>query len=347
MYRKIGKSADFILEYQPHLLAGIDSHIAGQENFENSYLSAPIRMNCVVCNTQLVSKDFSRNKIEYSCCDLCGHLNGNHQVSDELADITYDSQTEQSMKYDKLYIMSKEKFLDSVSSIYTPKAEFIRDSLANLGVGLGIKILDYGTGAGHMVKALRDVGFRNVEGIDPMKTTIDFGKSIMGIEGLSRIQIQDSLEFLKQTSSELITMICTLPHVTDQNETLLAMIDNPNIKYTFQKLPMFSLGAMLDVTSPNTNSRVLAGAHTHLYTESSLSFIENKYGLKRVSEWRFGADILDLYRNILIKLNRAESTERFKGNFSASFLPMINELQKVVDSNNFASEIHLLWELPS
>ena len=347
MFRKIGKSADFILEYQPHLLSGIDSHIADQENFESSYIEAPFRTNCVVCNTQIGSTDFSRNKIEYSFCDLCGHLNGNHQLSDELADATYDSQTEQSMKYDKLYIMSKEKFLDSVSTIYTPKAEFIRDSLANSATGLGMKILDYGTGSGHMVKALRDVGFTNVEGIDPMKTTIDFGESVMGIEGLSRIQIQDSLEFLKQTTSELIVMICTLPHVTNQNETLLAMIENPSVKYTFQKLPMFSLEAMLDVTSPGTNSRVLAGAHTHLYTESSLNFIENKYGLKRVSEWRFGSDILDLYRNILIKLNRAHSTERLKGNFSASFLPMINELQKVVDSNNYSSEIHLLWELPS
>jgi hypothetical protein len=197
-----------------------------------------------------------------------------------------------------------------------------------------------------MVKALRDVGFTTVEGIDPMKTTIEFGKTTMGIAGLNRVQIQDSLIHLSQTSAQLVTMICTLPHVTDQDATLSTMLNNNNIKYTFQKLPMFSLGSMLDVISPKTNSRVLSGAHTHLYTEKSLSYIENKYSLKRIAEWRFGADILDLYRHIQISLHQLNFSETFKSEFTSKFTPLIDDLQRTIDSNNFASEIHVLWELP-
>jgi SAM-dependent methyltransferase len=346
MYKKIGKSADFILEYQPHLLDGIDSHIADQENFESSYRESPVRPTCVVCEAALGDADFLRNSIQYIFCRICGHLNGNHQVSEDLADLTYDSQTEQSMKYDKLYIMPKEKFLNTVAKIYLPKAEFLQSSLVEIENLLDLRILDFGTGSGHMVKALGDLGFNNVIGIDPMKTTIEYGKKVIGIEGLSRIRIQDSLDFLRHTNAELITMLCTLPHVTNHHEILSAMVTNPNIRYTFQKLPMFSLGSMLDVTSPTTNSRVLAGAHNHVYTDSSLEFIEKRYGLKRISEWRFGSDIVDLYRNILIKLNRIEGSENAKTKFSEKFLPMIDDLQRVVDSNNFASEIHILWEVP-
>lgn len=344
MLRRFGKSSDFLFEYQPHLLDGIDIHCAQAEIFEKSYRASSIRSNCVVCETQLGRRDFSRNSIDFILCRVCGHINGNHELSDELADSTYDSQATESMKYDKLYIMSKEKYSKAVSKIYVPKADFIKESLADLPNVLDLNILDFGTGSGHMVQALRDVGFGSVKGIDPMQTTVDFGKEVMRVSGLSKVPIRDSIKFLEQTTSELITMICTLPHVASQNEVMLAMSQNPSIRYTFQKLPMFSLGAMLDVTSPNTNSRVLAGAHNHLYTDKSLEFMEKKYGLKRISEWRFGSDILDLYRNILIKLTRAESSMEFKSYFSDSFLSMLDELQLVVDANKFASEIHVLWE---
>jgi hypothetical protein len=344
MLRKVGKSSDFLFEYQPHLLGGIDSHCAQAEIFEKSYRASPIRSKCVVCETQLGPADFSRNSIDYILCSVCGHINGNHELSDKLADSTYDSQTTESMKYDELYIMPKEKYLKTVSKIYLPKAEFVKESLAFLPDVLNLQILDFGTGSGHMVQALRDAGFRSVKGIDPMQSTVNFGNIVMGVNGLSKVAIRDSIKFLEQTSSELISMICTLPHVTNQNKVLLAMSKNPNIRYTFQKLPMFSLGAMLDITSPNTNSRVLAGTHNHLYTEKSLEFMEKLYGLNRISEWRFGSDILDLYRNIFIKLTRAESSMEFKSCFSSSFLSMIDELQLVVDTSKFASEIHVLWE---
>ena len=70
---------------------------------------------------------------------------------------------------------------------------------------------------------LFELGFKNVFGIDPMKTTIEFGKTVMSIEGLTRVRIQDSLEFLRRTDSEMITMLCTLPHVTNHDEVLKAM----------------------------------------------------------------------------------------------------------------------------
>jgi hypothetical protein len=187
------------------------------------------------------------------------------------------------------------------------------------------------------------VGFLDVHGIDPMKSTIDFGKNLMHIKNLTRIPASESVNYLLETHAQVISMICTLPHVSDPNSVLSAMKQNNQILFTYQKLPKFSLGSMFDILHPEVNSRVISGAHTNIYTERSLKYIENKYQLERVAEWRFGADIIDLYRNLEIMIQRKKFSKKLSLMLADSFLPLIDKLQITLDQDNFASETHILW----
>lgn len=345
--KKYGKPADGILDYQEYLISEIDEHIKNEQKYEMRYKDLKKRKTCIVCNEKIESIDFTRNSISFSFCCCCGHLNGHHVLEESLADDIYTVQSDTEIKYDKYYIQEKNKFDAAVHDIYEPKAKFLADSLNEINAKSAfkkIKILDFGTGSGHMVKALQNVGFLNVAGIDPMSSTIEFGKKVMGIENLSRIQTSHSIDYLQATDAQIVSMICTLPHVTDPNAVLNAMQQNSKIEYTYQKLPMFSLGAILDISHPEINSRVISGTHTHLYTEESLKFIENKFQLERVSEWRFGADILDIYRNLQVSLNKKEVSLSFSQKFAEAFIPLIDALQLTLDKHNFASEIHILWK---
>lgn len=347
MKKRYGKSSDGILDYQDYLINNIADHIKNEQKYENSYSNSKKLEKCLVCQCELSSSDFVRNFISFSFCTNCGHINGHNILEETLANEIYTNQSDSEIKYDKYYIQEKTKFNDAVHNIYEPKAEFLADSLTEIygkSNTFQMKVLDFGTGSGHMVKALSNVGFIDVKGIDPMNSTIQFGKDVMAVNNLERVPATNSIEYLLSTDAEIVSMICTLPHVADPNAVLQAMKNNPKIKYTYQKLPMFSLGSIFDIAHPDVNSRVISGTHTHIYTEESLKFIESIFDLERVSEWRFGADILDLYRNLQISLNRNKTSSNLSHKFADTFIPLIDSLQLLIDKHNFASEIHLLWK---
>ena len=347
MFKKTGKSSKEILSYQKYLITDINGHIASEKKFEKAYLQSPKRKDCILCQNNLFSEDFIRNEIGYSFCGNCGHLNGHNQLSEKLMDQTYSEQSIDGIQYDKHYIQEINEFNATVQNIYQPKANFLMNALLNDNSSTyvnDLSILDFGTGSGHMVKALEKVGFNKIHGIDPMETTIKFGREILSINNLERVPVSKSTEYLAQSKSDIVSMICTLPHVANHNEILETMKNNSSIRYTFQKLPFFSLSALLDVIYPEINSRVLSGTHTHIYTEKSLEYIEKKYGMVRVGEWRFGADVLDLYRNLQIGISKKNFSNKLSAEVDHNFLPLIDELQLVLDKYNYSSEIHVLWK---
>lgn len=347
MQRKIGKPAAYNLVFQDYLIHGIDNHIKSNRIQEMAYLQSPIREDCITCGFPLKEADFTRNSISFSFCIKCGHLNGRNISREENFIETYQLTKKSGIDYDTHYLDSKSIFEEKVKNIYNPKAKFFKDSILYDSPRINISkinILDFGTASGHMVLALKENGFNNTKGIDPMLSAINHGKEILGIQELSYVPINESISYLRDINLDVVVMMCVLPHIQNQHKILSAMCENPNIKYTFQKFPMFSLASLLDINYSDINSRVLAGAHTNLYTEESLKWIEKKYNLRRVSEWRFGSDILDLYRNLSIKMSKSDFSSVLQKRFKENFVPLIDKLQYSLDDGNFASEIHLVWE---
>ena len=65
-------------------------------------------------------------------------------------------------------------------------------------------------------------------------------------------------------------------------------------------------------------------------------------GLKSIAEWRYGTDIIDLYRHILINLQANKCSKKTIDLFNAGLLDKIDNIQSIFDKSHFCSEIHLL-----
>ena len=92
----------------------------------------------------------------------------------------------------------------------------------------------------------------------------------------------------------------------------------------------------------NVFPRQLFGDHTHLFTEQSLAKLNNLIGVETLAEWRFGADIMDLYRSILVNLELNQSSKKMIDYVNEGLGAKIDELQAVIDQNHFCSDIHVV-----
>ena len=109
---------------------------------------------------------------------------------------------------------------------------------------------------------------------------------------------------------------------------------------------MLSLSTILDSVNPDVYSRVLEPAHTHIYTNESINWLCQKYNWKVLGDWRFGADIADLLRIIMVKLN-LQGDKNFAQICKENLVGIMDDLQHILDKNNFCSDIHILVEKTS
>ena len=88
-------------------------------------------------------------------------------------------------------------------------------------------------------------------------------------------------------------------------------------------------------------NRHAGGTHTHLFTESSIKYMADSIGFEEYAVWKFGSDMMDLYRMICVSLDQNDNSN-LREVFARKFLPMLDELQGVVDRHEEASEIHMI-----
>ena len=88
--------------------------------------------------------------------------------------------------------------------------------------------------------------------------------------------------------------------------------------------------------------RQLHGGHTHLYTENSLKYLAEEFGYKIVSEWWFGTDIVDLYRNLFVNLENKNTSNKLKQHYQEMMQNLIDAMQLELDKKKYSSEVHVL-----
>ena len=93
---------------------------------------------------------------------------------------------------------------------------------------------------------------------------------------------------------------------------------------------------------PEVMPRNLTGGHTHLYTESSIEYFCSEFGFESMAEWWFGTDMVDLYRSILVILERSPSTRPLAESWAIRFKSLIDDIQSAMDKNRESSEVHML-----
>ena len=109
---------------------------------------------------------------------------------------------------------------------------------------------------------------------------------------------------------------------------------------------MFSFSVVLENIFNNVFPRHLSGGHTHLFTEQSIARMNEIIGAKSIAEWRFGVDIMDLYRSALSNLQQNRCSQKLMDYLHNGFGTKLDDLQSILDRNHFCSEIHCVVSKP-
>jgi SAM-dependent methyltransferase len=336
---QFSKSSKFYLNTKKNFFNDNNALLKESLNQNKLYASQPNRKRCKICIAVLPKTvDFTQHNVDYVFCDKCLHLNGRFDDTKSFIEKLYIS--EGGNGYSKNYI--DVNFLQRVTDIYLPKVDFL---ISHLPVKK-YEVLDVGCGGGHFVYAL---SLRNLKasGLDVNKKLVNFGNSQIlhrfnkSPPPLTCTNEDEFYKLVLTSNAKVVSAIGVIEHLRNPHKFFTAF-KKSKAKYLYYSVPMFSFCVLLENVFKNVFPRQLFGDHTHLFTDSSIKKMNKIIGLKSIAEWRYGTDIIDLYRHILINLQANKCSKKTIDLFNAGLLDKIDNIQSIFDKSHFCSEIHLL-----
>lgn len=301
------------------------------------YASQPPRSACKICRGLLpASVDFQSHGVDYVFCERCQHLNGKFEDTQAFVEAIYI--TDDGSDYSKTYI--DENFFQRVNDVYLPKVDFLNESVATPTSA----ILDVGCGGGHFVLAALQRSL-SARGIDVSKSSIDFGNrqisQRLGIDPLKTVSEVGFYDEIVDSDANVVSAIGVIEHLREPHRFIEAFRKS-EAEYIFYSVPMFSLSVVLENIFDNVFPRQLSGAHTHLFSEHSLTELNRLLGVTPLSEWRFGTDAMDLIRHIFTSLQENRVSRKTVDFLQSGLGSKIDDFQSILDKNHFCSEIHVV-----
>jgi 2-polyprenyl-3-methyl-5-hydroxy-6-metoxy-1,4-benzoquinol methylase len=207
--------------------------------------------------------------------------------------------------------------------------------------------LDIGCGAGYFVSALNKLKVKKIYGYDPSISMTKYGNKINNFKKLNYLSINQTLEIIKNTSfSECcVTMIGTLEHIYNSHKILSEIKKNKNIKYFYISVPCYSPSTFIELIFNTNFQRLMAPQHTHVFTDKSIRYMAKKYKFKIISEWWFGTDILDLFRNFIIEIYKKKILNDEYFLFNKMFSEILDNMQLEIDKKKLSSEAHIIFKV--
>jgi 2-polyprenyl-3-methyl-5-hydroxy-6-metoxy-1,4-benzoquinol methylase len=339
---RFGKSGGFLIELKKDLFEQNDLRLERRKQLAQLYASQPGRKKCKNCSEKLDSVSFQKMGVQYRFCVRCGHLNGLNEDTEAFCAAIYTKDEGES--YAQTYFSENKAAFDKrVKQVYLPKAQFLKDALQEMNEDpLRMDFADIGAGSGYFVAALLASGCRNVMGYEVSKSQVAFGNSFLKRTLLKQHGLSDVVGICAGLEAQVVSLIGVLEHLQEPRELLTELVKNSNVQYLFFSLPLFSLCVFFEMVFPEVVPRHLVAGHTHLYTKSSIDFFCAEFGLEKVAEWWFGADMFDLYRNITVMLSRFPENKGMVGRWDRLFRPQIDGLQLEIDKQYGSSEVHML-----
>lgn len=341
---KYGKSFKDIIKIKQSFFDENHKYLQRQKLVGKIYSKQPLRKNCKVCEETLPNKYFVSNKVKYTICSKCSHLNGKFVDSDTFCDFVYNKSVGQNYA-DRYFSKNIKIFNERKNNIYKPKVNFLVNSIGKKVKKM--KLLDVGAGSGYLLAALLDLKFKNAQAIEPSKKQVEFCKKFLKLNNydqnlIKEVSINQTLKVVKETDSEIISMIGVLEHLNYPRQMLETIKSNKRINYVYLSVPLFSFTVLIESCFSNIHNRHLGGSHTHLFTEKSLKKLMLFYGFKPISEWWFGADFLDLFRSIYVT-SKQQKNDLFNDKINQIY-ELIDDFQKILDRKKLSSEVHIVFK---
>jgi hypothetical protein len=309
------------------------------------YAAQPARERCKICDARLPSDGgFAKHGVAYVVCTVCRHLNGRHEDTDTFCAAVYNG--DGGSAYAKNYTSADtEAYRRRVQEIYVPKAQFLADALTQQGFAMESGCVDLGAGSGYFVSALQECGIEKVAGYEVSQSQIELARRMNSKARMIKHELDEICTLAANVDADVISMIGVLEHLRQPRSLLQAIGCNRNVRYIYLSVPLFSSCVVLEAVFPEVMPRQLAGGHTHLFTEASLDHMAQEFGLERVAEWWFGSDMVDLFRSLSVQLGKTPGAQPLQQFASDSLLPLIDELQLVVDRKHLSSEVHMVFKV--
>jgi 2-polyprenyl-3-methyl-5-hydroxy-6-metoxy-1,4-benzoquinol methylase len=341
---RYGKSSKEMLEHKEDFFQKNDEMVDILTSMNKLYAEQPQRLSCKNCDNKLGKSDFKKLHVNYTICQICGHLNGLNEDSEFFCSKVYTFN--KGSDYSKVYNSStKEIFKKRTNDIYAPKASFLKDALENFSINpKNLKFVDIGAGSGYFVSAMKNLNL-NISGYEVSEQQVSFGNSIIGEPILNQMNINETLKIIEEIDADVITMIGVLEHLRQPRKILNALCSNKQINFLYISVPLFSLSVFFEMIFSKVMHRQLSGAHTHLYTEQSLEYMTNEFKLNRIASWWFGTDMMDLYRSVSVALSNENYQSNITDLWKDSFSTIIDPLQLELDHKHMSSEVHMLFAL--
>ena len=178
-------------------------------------------------------------------------------------------------------------------------------------------------------------------GIEVSASEVEYGNAIGAETLLTCVGLTDSIAYIRDTKANIISAIGVLEHLIHLRKNLDAIRENKNIRYLYASVPMFSFSCAFEASHQDCYNRHMGGTHTHLFTNESIAYMAESIGFEIAYEWRFGSDINDLYRFIMVELGKT-GNQAFASLFSEKFTPLMDEIQLILDKSEFSSELHFI-----
>lgn len=338
--RVYGKPVGDILAIKSDFFEHNDKMLEMSARQADALLIQKKREKCKICHEPIKGEPlYKSQRMEYYLCPKCGHLNSANEDTDDFARRVYLEDT-----YENNYSEAdREKYENRLNTIYIPKASFLLDALKEDGLSKDdIKLLDDGAGSGYFVGAMRKLGV-DATGIEISAEQVKFANLMNGEEVLKQADSGDITGMIRETDRNVLSFIGVFEHIINLDEILAAIKDNKNVRYVYLSVPMFSMSCVFEASHQKCYNRHAGGTHTHLFSDESLKYMGDIMGFEELKSWKFGSDMMDLYRMLCVSLEQ-NGNGALKDYFAPKFLKMIDELQLTVDKNEFASEIHLIFK---
>lgn len=336
--RLYSKSSAFYIDTKRDFFDANDSLLTKASRQNELYNHQPPRTLCKICGQQLpIDSDFVSHQVRYIFCTNCGHLNGaNIDTESFVKDVYIEADGED---YAKHYLDNN--FATRANQIYVPKLDFLCSSLP---ANVHLRLLDIGCGCGYFVYSALLKGFE-AKGVDINKTMIDFGNEqiscLLKRKPLIHFAESDFFDSIANSDASVISAIGVVEHLRDP-AAFFDAFHRSSTQYLFYSVPMFSLSVMLENVFPNIYPRQLSGDHTHLFTEQSLDWLHENRKLIAVAEWRFGTDVMDLYRAMRVEMTTNGASAKMLSFLNDGLGKNVDQLQAIFDVGHFCSEINCL-----
>ena len=336
--KKYGKSVGDVLKIKSDFFEKNQAMLEMSEKQADALLIQPRRTECKICHSPLEGDPlYTSQRMSYHLCPVCGHLNSDYEDTSDFADRVYLVD-----RYELNYSEEdRAAYENRMKSIYIPKAEFLLEALSAEGINKeDIHLLDDGAGSGYFVSAMKHIGC-DASGIEISPSQVEFANKMAGENILRSVESEEATRIIAETEANVVSFIGVLEHIINLDEILTAIKYNKNIRYIYFSVPMFSMSCVFEAAHQNCYNRHAGGTHTHLFSDSSIEYMLNGMDFEADKSWKFGSDIMDLYRMLSVCLDQ-NGNGALKDYFAPKFKNMIDDLQLVVDKNEFASEIHML-----